>query len=77
MNLKIQRFLINIAYAWNIWRLNIVNDGVLDNRVSLLISFRLVIFDCLTIRTGLVGQRPDDVKELIVTCCVCVLLSGD
>jgi hypothetical protein len=56
-----------------------VNDSFLDDRVSLLILFRLVIFDCLTIRTGLVGQRSKDVKELIVTCCVCVcvLLSGD
>jgi len=39
MKLKIQRFLINIACDWNIWILNIVNDGVLDDRVSLLNLF--------------------------------------
>jgi len=77
MNLKIQRFLINTAYAWNICKLNTMNDGFLDDRVSLHILFGFVIFDCFTIVTGLVGQRPDDVKELIVTCCVCVLLSGN
>jgi len=26
--------------------------------------------------TGLVGQRPDDMYELTVTCCVSVLLTG-
>jgi hypothetical protein len=39
MKLKIQRCLINIADAWNIWRLNTVNDGVLDDRVICLFYF--------------------------------------
>jgi hypothetical protein len=39
MKSQIQGFLISIAYAWNIWRLNIVNDGVLDDWVSSFVFF--------------------------------------
>jgi hypothetical protein len=72
MKLKIQRFFINTAYAWNIWRSNTVNYGVLEDRVSLLVLLWLVIFDSFKMGDWVGWPTAGRHIGTDVTCCMSV-----